>query len=379
MRPWSQSYHRTGEPAEPGLHAESWVSPATSDPAWDDFLRGSHCGQFQQSSYWAEYKARDGWRHHRIVLTTAERIIGGFQILWRPARLGRIGYVSKGPVADPDDPAVVRQLDRLLRSAAHELGLIAMVIQQPDESRVRLDTQPGTAYLRSNPMRVVEATFLVDTRGNLDDLRARMSASLRRNLRKAHRQQSITLREGTAADLPTFFTLMASTCRRLDTPPNPESAEALRRLWDVFARDRLVRLTLAEHRGVALAAKFSLAFGETVSVWKKGWDGTHGELHPNELLEEESLVWANRHGFRAVDFCSFSRSAAERSASGQPVSANELNTRDQYHLRFGGRSQLISPSLVLLPNPALRWLYASTYARFIRFRQRFGLSGSSPS
>lgn len=378
MGDWSQRYHRIAgwHGAEPGTAA--WWSTDIDDPDWDAYLRTSEHGQFQQSAAWAGYKARDGWRTHRVVLTRQERIVGGFQLLWRPARLGRIGYVSKGPVVEPESATSLADVNRLLKDIAVSLRLAAVVVQQPDETRLPLDLVAGSTFLRSNPMRVVEATYLVDTRRPPEDIRAGMSPSLRRNLRHAHRRGAV-VREGTTADLPRFFELMASTCRRLGSTPNPDSVESLRLLWDRFAGDRSIRLTLAECGGAVPAAKLSLAFGQVLSVWKKGWDGTCLAHHPNEILEEEALIWAHARGLRAVDFCSFDPQAAALPPDRLATVADTLNSRDRYHLRFGGRPRVISPSLVLLPHPVLRWLYANTFARYFRFRIRSGPSAARRS
>ena len=75
-----------------------WLSEADDDPVWDAFLLGTPLGQFQQSSAWARVKRLEGWRATRFMVTAGERIVTGFQILWK-TRFGlRFGYVSKGPV-----------------------------------------------------------------------------------------------------------------------------------------------------------------------------------------------------------------------------------------------------------------------------------------
>jgi hypothetical protein len=369
MRDWSQSYRKiANHPAETGGQ-EVWLSPAIHDPWWDDFLRGTPCGQYQQSSLWSEYKAGEGWHHHRVVLTAAGSITGGFQILWKKIGPGRIGYVSKGPVARPEGLAIIRHLAQLLRAVANELGLSALIVQQPDEASVELSTDTEVDLLQSNPMKVVEATYLVDTHEEIDAMQSKMSPSLRRNLRKAHRQHG-RVREATEADLPLFFELMAETCRRQGTKPNPGSLAAIQRLWAIFSRTNSIRITVAECNGAVPAAKLSLIFGQLVTVWKKGWDGSHGNWHPNELLEEESLAWSRSKGYRACDFCSFNRDAARKILDGVPVQANELSSRDEYHVRFGGRPRLLPPSLVFLPNPVLRWVYRHSYVRLERLQKR---------
>src|SRR5689334_11430067 len=81
-------------------------SHGLEDADWDTFLQRSPLGQFQQSSIWAQAKASEGWSPVRILLTVGQNLVGGFQLLWKRSRLGRIGYVSKGPVVTPGHPGL---------------------------------------------------------------------------------------------------------------------------------------------------------------------------------------------------------------------------------------------------------------------------------
>lgn len=347
-----------------------WHSTETSDPLWDDFLRGTPCGQFQQSSLWAEFKRGEGWEHHRIIITSASIITGGFQVLWKRKGPIRIGYVNKGPVLQPETPALVGELIRLLGSTARELRLNALVLQQPDETSVGIDPYTDAGFVLSNPTKAIEATYLVDLHDDLDTLRSKMGKTLRKNLRKA-RQLPVMIRNGTENDIGTFFSLMTATCHRQNTVPNPANEIAVRRLWEIFSRKGMIRLTLTECEGQMPAALLSLGFGDRCTSWKKGWNGNQGQWHPNELLQDESLEWAKAMEYRVYDFCSFSRGAAERILGGEPATSLKLSSRDEYHLRFGGRPKLLPRALVLMPNRFWRWLYRQTYVRFeLRREQR---------
>lgn len=318
---------------------------------------------------WARYKASEGWNHYRLLLTSAGGVIGGFQLLWRRSRFGRLGYVSKGPVTHPESAATVGYLERRLRRAAQDLKLVALVCQFPDESGIEPGFVRETGFVESNPMGVIESTYLVDVGPPMDELRRNMSSSLRRNIRKA-RKLGLVVREGTEADLPRFFELMAATCRRQNTRPNPPNAESLRLLWRAFHPTGSIRLTLVDGDGISPAGKLALNFGDRVSVWKKGWDGSHVEWHANELLEEDALEWAHHHGYRVCDFCSIDRPAAEGILGGHAPARMQLTSRDEYHLRFGGYPKLLPRSRLFITNPVLRWGYHLGFGRLERFRRR---------
>jgi hypothetical protein len=370
MRDWGDCYQRIDARSPGPGNTQVWLSSTLRDPQWDDFLRSTPCGQFQQSGLWADFKAGEGWSHHRVILTVGEAIVAGFQVLWKKTRLGRIGYVSKGPIMRTETAELTRFLDGLLKDAASKLGLVALIVQPPDESAPGIGQNLGSDYILSNPLGVIEATYLVDVRQSKEQLFAQMSPSLRRNIKKAQRQ-AMTVREGAEGDLPRFFELMEATCRRQSTRPNPASLDAVRRLWHLFSETKSIRLTFAECQGSAPAAKLSLVFGDRMTVWKKGWDGTHGQWHPNEMLEYDALTWAHDHGCSVCDFCSFNRTAAVRMINGgQAGTEQSLSSRDEYHMRFGGFPKLLPSARILVPNAFLRWWYRNGYVRLMERRNQ---------
>ena len=81
----------------------------------------------------------DGWQCLRIVATIDDKIAGGFQILWRQTRLGRIGYVTKGPAVVPEVKSLVDRLVVVMRDQSRENKILALVVQPPDESQITSD------------------------------------------------------------------------------------------------------------------------------------------------------------------------------------------------------------------------------------------------
>jgi hypothetical protein len=248
----------------------------------------------------------------------------------------------------------VAGLTALLGTAARELGLHALIVQLPDENPDPVEEAPG--FLRSNPMNVIEATYLVDVSEGMEIVRKRMHRNVRQCVRKA-REQGVSVRAGDEADLPLFFELMSATCRRQGTTPNPGSLESLRRLWRLFARIDGVELAFAGRDGGDIAGRMNLIFGNRVTQWKKGWDGSNPNWHPNELLADHALEWASAHGHRLCDFSAINRFTAEHILAGRPHDAVISRSRDMFNLRLGGYPKLLPRARVLLPNPLLRWGY----------------------
>ncbi len=371
-------YQKIDDLTDGTVKLTAWLSPAINDVCWDDFLRSTPQGQYQQSSVWAEFKAGEGWSHHRVVIARDDGIVGGFQILWKRKAAIRIGYVSKGPVAPAARPAFRALLVELLVSASRELGLSAVIAQSPDEADLDEDVGDETpGFVVGNPMKVIEATYLVDVRGDMATVRHRMNRKLRQCVRKA-REQGVEVRSGSAADLPLFFKLMSATCRRQNSSPNPATLDSLRTLWDLFARTGSVELAFAGRDGIDVAGRMNLTFGDRVTQWKKGWDGSNYQWHPNELLADHALQWAHDRGYRVCDFSAISRPAAIHILQGGSIDA-VARSRDMFNLRLGGYPQLLPRAKILLPNSLLRWSFRNIYVPFERWRERQRLAAINQS
>jgi hypothetical protein len=174
------------------------------------------------------------------------------------------------------------------------------------------------------------------------------------------------VRQGTEDDLPHFFALMLKTCSRQSVSPSPGSLDALRLLWRVFARTDEVQLWIAECADSRPAAQLNLLFGGRMTLWKKGWDGSHREWHSNEVLEAHAIEWANAHGYRVCDFCAIDLSIAKSILDGRSLSRTQATSRDAFNLGFGGVPKLLPPALLYVPNPVLRWVYRGVGATLLR-------------
>lgn len=332
--------------------------PSLDNPAeaaaWDAFLTQNPLGHFQQSSGWARFKARDGWRVERIFLEPGHPASGGLQLLWKPTRLGPIGYVSKGPALARED---VPGLDRLLGQlhvTAQTLGLRALILQPPDRSvitaadldRHHFGPRPVTAVIR--------ATALIDVSGDRATWEGRMHSKTRQQSRTAIKR-GVTVRQGDRQDLAHFFALMSESCRRQNTRPNPASVDALEALWDAFAPHVMLGFAMAD--GEAIAGLLMIGHGTRLTFWKKGWNSRGAQLYANCLLMVEALAWAHDHGYATVDFAGLDRGIAETLVAGATLNEEQLRSRDMFNLRLGAEPNLLPPAQLLVLNPFLRQLH----------------------
>jgi hypothetical protein len=336
----------------------------SSATAWDDFLASSARGQFQQTSAWAQVKAREGWSAAREYLDPIGPRSGGFQLLWKQSRLARIGYVSKGPVLPEETEAAVSVAIRRMTAVARRLRLAGVVVQPPDDSVVCSEALIRHGFFLHPVGSVIRATGIVSLEGGADGVIKRMSRNGRRDWRIACRQ-GVTLAWGTRNDLAPFFRLMCESARRQQQIPNPARVDLLETLWDAFP-DR-VSLAFAEHAGCRLAGLLMIRHGDRIVFWKKGWNPEQPHLFVNAFLETECLIWASALGLGSADVVSLSPEIAAKVLANERLSDEQGRSRDVFHLRLGVRPKLLPPAHLIVVNPLLRRvLYAGLRWRRLR-------------
>jgi len=331
-------------------------SPVSDCPPerWDAFLESIPEGHFQQSSMWAEAKTIEGWEPILVTFERDGQIRGGFQILTKHTRFGRIGYVSKGPALADEHPDLQAQALKSLADTSRKHGLRALIVQAPDHTRLTPGQFRELGFLPNHLINVISATLVIDVGRSREEILAQMRRTTMLELKRAQKR-GIKIREAGQNDLGTFFDLMVETCKRQETSPSPASVPAFQKLWEAFG-DRL-RLTLAEFEGQPVAGTVCLCFGDRVTFWKKGWSGAHRDKHPNQMVMFEAIEWSQQHGYKRFDCAGMSRDTAESLVHGRRLSELQKTGRDFFLLGYGGAPVLLPESWVLIPNPLSRLVY----------------------
>lgn len=338
------------------------LSKETEDPRWDEFLKLTPCGHFQQSTIWAKTKQSGGWRSVRVLFTLEDTIIGGFQMLERPSWWGKIGYVSKGPVILPDSSLLLRYASETLRKVAEIEGLRALVTQPPDLCQPMQDSLAADGFMLDVLTSVNEATWVIDLTVDFETIERWMSKSARKQVRQA-KKRGVSIREAKRDEISTFFQLMLSTCRRQGVEPNPADERTILALWDAASPTQSIRLTFAECAGQILGGLVCILFGRTASFWKKGWISSDGQLHPNELLTYEMLRWVHSRGYQLADFTAVDIEIALRMFKGQPLLPEQEQSRHIFNIKFGGNALLLPEARVYFPSPLVRWIYSRVFQK----------------
>lgn len=339
-----------------GRRVSPVLSSGCEDQAWDEFLRAILQGQFQQSSLWSQFKRSEGWKCSRVTLLQKGRIVGGFQMLWRETRLGRVGNVSKGPVLAPDAADLESFTLSTMLGLARSHRLTAVIAQPPDLSLSLAAALENTGFSPNRLMQVFDATVWVNISRPPGEWEGEMRKVTRNRIRKATRL-GVTIYEGADSDIPVFFDLMRSTCRRQGVSPSPSTLEAMTQLVRAFGQIGASRLTFAICRGEVVAGALDLIFGKRYTEWKKGWDGRHADMNPNVLLTYNSMRKARDLGCTCFDFGAMARPLAEALLGLQPLTEAQMKHYDFFKSGFGGRPQLLPPAMIYFPNPLLRFTH----------------------
>lgn len=278
-----------------------------SDPsAWNQGLLAFPDPHVLQTWEWGEVKVQTGWRAFPLLFKRDARTVAQALVLRRPVPatpLG-LGYTPKGPILDWRDEDTAAAVLRALTEVARALRLLFLKID-PDVSP---DEEVGQSILRAlqhqgwrfSPQQIqFRNTVLVDLSGEEEDLLARMKSKWRYNIRLATRR-GVRVREGTAADLPTFYALYEETAQRDGFLIRPYTY--YEHTWRHFLARGMAALLLAEWEGETVAGLMLFLFGKR--AWYMYGASGSGEARrhmPNHLLQWEAMRLARARGCTVYD------------------------------------------------------------------------------
>lgn len=341
-------------------HESASVAVDESDAAtgssadWAGFVTAFSDGNYEQTQAWARIRSGLGWDVRRICLRVDGRLIAGFQVYSRRvARLWKMAYVPKAPVLESGDRCDAA-LDQLLAFARRE-RIDLLVAQPPEGQTAAIPRMRDRGFFLNRLFGIISANLVIDLTRGFDAVQAGMSPHTRQEARQGLKR-GLTVREGGAGDLPVFFELMAGSCRRQMTTPNPASLRQLEDVWEAMSPRDAIHLLLVEAEGQPIGGVLIVTEGRRATFWKKGWTDSHNRLRPNQLLFYEGIRWACEKGFASCDFAGMNRTLAERLVNGQPWD-DLKKSRDVFNLRYGGTPVLLPEAMIWIRNPVMRTLY----------------------
>jgi len=339
-----------------------------SEEDWDSFVAASPGGHILQSSRWGQLKERFGWQVARVAIEDQGQLLAGAQILFRPLPLGlqTIAYAPKGPIADWADEEVTQTLLEALHHLCRQRRAIFLKIEPDLAEDPTLAPQLTELGFRASLQTLQpRCTILLDLTPDPEAVLARMKSKTRYNIRLAARK-GVTVREGTAKDLPGFYRLLQLTGERDRFGIHSESYyEAAHQL---FVPRGLAKLFLATFEHKVLAGLMAFAFGQKAWYMYGASSDEHRNFMPNYLLQWEAIEWAKERGCLTYDMW------------GIPDEEEELLEREflkrsdglwgvyRFKRGFGGQVVHYLGAYDYVYSPLLYWLYN----RLVTWRVRPG-------
>jgi lipid II:glycine glycyltransferase (peptidoglycan interpeptide bridge formation enzyme) len=337
------------------------LSPA--ERAWDRFVEAHPGGDVVQTAAWAQSKQATGFAVAVAVSRDASGVIagGGLVIARRVALAGgrlpvaTVGYVARGPLVTGTDAATIDRVLDSIEAAARRLGIMHLVVQ-PSSDGAAIAARLAQRGYDTGAMAVAPtATLVIDLAPDLDSLFAGMSASQRRNLRKA-RKLGVQVRRAADADLSTFHALQQATAARQGY--QPLSLAYLEAQWRALRPLGAIEIFLASAPDAPerpIAGTLVTAYAGTVTDKIPGWTGEAAALQPNVACIWEAITWAKAEGFRHFDLGGLPRDAAAALLSGDRTrEAHGERNPAAFKARFGGSVVLLPEALQRTFNPVLR-------------------------
>lgn len=334
-----------------GLNYVVKISELANDPKWDDFVVITPGGHHVQTSCWARIKSSLNWKPIRILVYQGTEIIGGAQMLLRNVPLiGKIGYVTKGPLFGKDEPVleelVFDQIIQIFKQNHCQL----MAVQPPKYGGNLTMLLKQNKFLESTLELAPTASLVLDLQQGKDSITSQLHHKTRQYIRQSERMGTKIV-EGSFADLDTFYTLHLSTAQRHKF--TPYKREYFNLLWENLAPSGWIKLFIALQNDEPLSALIIIPFGDTILSKLSGWNGKDSDFRPNEAVHWAAINWGIDHGFKFFDFEGINREHAQIMLNGGKLSKTQTGFKNG----FGGSPVLFPSAYDFLPNPIINWVY----------------------
>ncbi len=266
---------------------------------WETWMRVQPHASFCQSWAWGEFQKSVGHTVRRFALVDVDATwLLAVQWIRQERRLG-MGYwfAPRGPVFSKPGKAHARVCMEALFEA---LDLPGRTLMYRCEPMLTLDEGHGAFPLGCRFVHSLSPadTRIIDLHHTEEELLANLHQKTRYNIRLAQKQ-GVTTREGSMADMETFLRLTHETAMRDHITPLGDAY--LRATFERLPLD-MVKIRLAEHEGVPLAANIEIQYGDTVTYLHGASSGEKRSLQAPSLIQWEAIRAAKNAGARWYDF-----------------------------------------------------------------------------
>ncbi len=272
-----------------------------------------------------------------------------------------IGYVPAGPVVLSSQGDLASVLVEKLLDLTRKDHIVYLIVHpaRPGEEMAKVLELRG---FRPSAIELIPtATLLIDLKKSEEELLADMSKKRRKAIRHAVQDEKIVIREVGESDLPTAYSLLASTGARKGFRQEPQ--ELFGTMWRAFHQRGMARATIAEVDNEPVAMEFAIRFGDTVYMKRKGWSGMHSKLSPNDFVHWEMITWHQSHGCTICDAEGIGLEVAREILLGEKCPYDWHKGNNQFKYDFGGDVVIYVGAYEYIPNSLFRWMFVTLFPR----------------
>lgn len=329
------------------------ITDTTSDTEWDRFVEQTPGGQYLQTSWWALVEGLRGRHTVRFVIRSGVHIVAGAQITLRRLPLGgAVGYISRGPVIALDDPALLESVHMMMHRITRVCHIQYLIVQPPRQHEKYIQQLTAWGF---RPCRVGEdfrAGIIVDVTPRPDTLLSNMRKAKRQSIRRGMRNGT-TVREGSVADLMTFYQLHVVTSQRQQFVPLPE--DYFVQMWRLLSERGCIKMFLSEYEGEVVAGEIDFPFGDTVYAEIFGWSGTLPKSFASEVLTWKVMEWAHEQGYHYYSMGWIELEAARALEEHGSLPESFEGTATSFKVGLSKQVQFFPGSYDYAPYPLIGW------------------------
>jgi peptidoglycan pentaglycine glycine transferase (the first glycine) len=346
------------------------ISDATAE-RWNSFVAQWPDFELMQSYQWGTFKEALGWKVVRLAVEQDGQLVAGAQMLVKPLPLGlaSIAYIPRGPLLHWEDEAVVQTLLSALHASARRHRAISLKIEPAVRYSPEVQQRLQSYGFRRSPFNnnQPQCSMLIDLTPDTDTILANMHKTTRYNIRYSARR-GVVVREGSAADLDTWYRMLEFTAKRVGKQAgfSIRSREYYQQEWNALAPHGYFKFFLATYEDEVLAARMPAAFGNKAATFHSGSFDAHRKLKPNELLMWESIKWAKAQGCTTYDVWGIPDEIGAHLHLGQPLPEEQTGGLwGVYHFKrgFGGDVVYYVGAYDFVYSSPLDWLMNTAMTR----------------
>ncbi|MFX0203444.1 MAG: lipid II:glycine glycyltransferase FemX, partial [Candidatus Hodarchaeota archaeon] len=226
-----------------------------------------------------------------LILSVRIKVIGGI-----PERFASRSVIFGGILCD-DSEKGIKSLTELFKSYDRSFGDMALFT----EIRNMTPTNNIKEHLEASGWKFEQyLNYLIDLRKSPDLIFQSFSKSLRRNIRKAQKNDIIVEQIQDKRKLSIFYEMLRQTYSRTKVPL--ADTTLFESAFDSLDSREMVKFFLARLGNDYIAGRAVLSYKGVLHDWYACASNQYLKFYPNEMLVWEILNWAIKRGLHTFDF-----------------------------------------------------------------------------